>query len=280
MIMKTRLLALALAAFSAVANFAASPLGTFVYDFSVTNAPVWDLSGPLELNQQIIGVAGSGIQLSVPVTMDQSIKGRLDGSGFTTLTVDTNVITGRYRVEGKVYTAASKTKVKLTVRASGRDVIAGVTNTFKIVLVYKLELDPETQQLTGTVRGTARFSQLRGGRVHQDVTVALPAGNDGSWTLTLDLNSTTPPGGNAEITLPNGRFLPYAVRGKYSSSTDSTKLTLSGFGNSRGSKLTLRVAGTNALLTELRGRVFGQKLKHPASPPPSPNPGPGQAIGK
>jgi hypothetical protein len=274
--MKTRLLSLFLAVAAATGVHATPPLGSFVYDFTATNTPLWDLSGPLELNQQILAAAGTGIPLSIPVTVDQSIKGRLDGAGFTTVLVDTNAITARYRVEGKVYTAASKTKVKLNVRATGRDVIAGVTNTFKIVLVYQLELDPLTGQLTGTVRGHARFSQLLGGRVHQDLTVTLPAANDGSWTLTLNLNSTTPPGGNAAITLPNGRFLQYAVRGRHAASSDLTRYTLTGFGNSRGSQLTLRLFSTNAILTDLTGRVLGQKLRTPTpTAPPANDPPPG-----
>jgi len=267
--MKTRLFALALAAFGTVASFAASPIGTFIYDFNATNNPLWDLSGPLEFNQQIIGAVGSGIPLSVPINVDQNIKGRLEGSGFATLLVDTNPITARYRGEGKVYTASDKTKVKLNVRATGQDVISGVTNSFKIVLVYQLEIDPLTRTLAGTVRGTAKFSQLIGGKVHEDTTVDLPEGADGSWALTLDLNSTIPPGGNASIALPNGRFLQYSARGGYSASKDETRLSLKGFGNGDNSRLTLWLTSTNAILTDLRGRVFGQKLNEPvASTPP------------
>jgi len=256
---------MALAVFGAGAAFAASPIGTFIYDFSATNSPLWDVSGPLEFNQQIIGAVGSGIPLTVPITVDQSIKGRLEGDGFTTLLVDTNPITGRYRAEGKVFTAANRTKVKLNLRATGRGVIAGVTNNFKIVLVYQLEIDPLTGQLTGTVRGTAKFSKVIGGRVHEDIALALAPGNDGSWVLTLDLNSTTPPGGNASITLPNGRFLQYSTRGVYSASKDQTRLSLNGFGNGDASKLTVWLSSTNAILTDVKGRILGQKLNEPVS---------------
>jgi len=265
--MKTRLFGLALAAFGTVAALAASPIGTFTYDFNGTNNPIWDLSGALEFNQQIIGAVGSGIPLTVPITVDQNIKGRLEGSGFTTLLVDTNPITGRYRAEGKVYTASNRTKVKLNIRLTGRDVISGVTNSFKIVLVYQLEIDALTHQLSGTVRGTAKFSELIGGNVHEDTAVELPAGSDGSWVLTLDLNSTTPPGGNASIALPNGRFLQYSARGGYSTSKDETRLSLKGFGNGDNSRLTLWLSGTNAIMTDLRGRIFGQKLNEPVTPP-------------
>jgi hypothetical protein len=270
--MKTRLFALLLAVFGTAHSFAEAPTGTFVYDLNPTNLPLWDLSGQLDLQQNIIGVAAQGTPLQVPVTVDQNIKGRLAGAGFTTVLVDTNALNARYRVEGKVYTAASRTKVHLTVRASGRDLIGGITNTYKIVLVYKLELDAATNVLTGTVRGYARFSQVKGGKINQEISIPLPAENDGSWMLTLALNTATPPGGNAAITLPNGRFLQYAVRGRYSSSRDTTRLSLSGFGNSKGSKLTLYLSTTNAIITDLRGRVFGQKLNTALSTPPTPPP--------
>src|SRR5688572_6271240 len=122
MIMKTCLLALALTLCGTVGSIAAPPLGTFIYDFNATNNPIWDLSGPLELNQEIIGAAGSGIPLSMPITVDQSIKGRLAGSGYANVLVDTNIVNARYRVEGKIYTASTNTRVKLNVRATGRDV--------------------------------------------------------------------------------------------------------------------------------------------------------------
>jgi len=273
MLMKTRLFVLVLSLTGLIGSFAAPPLGTFYYDFSATNNPLWDLSGPLELNQQIIGAAGSSTALKVPITVDQSIKGRLDGSGFTTVLVDTNPVSAQYRLSGKIYTASSKTKVKLNVRATGRDVIAGVTNNFRIVLVYQLELDPLTQKLAGTVRGTAKFSALIDGRIHQETEVTLPASIDGSWVLKLDLNSSAPPGGNAEITLPNGRFLQYSVRGSHSESRDLTRLSLKGFVNSRGSKLSLLLSTTNAIITDLGGRVFGQKLGTKQSTPPPPHGG-------
>jgi hypothetical protein len=273
--MKTRLLALVFAVCGTAGSFAASPLGTFTYDFNATNNPLWDLSGPLVLNQQMIGAAGAGIPFIVPITVDQNIKGRLASSGYANVLVDTNVINGRYRVEGKVYTASARTKVKLNVRTTGRDVISGVTNNFKSVLVYHLEIYPLTQMLSGTVRGNARFSALPNGRIDQDIVVPLQAGNDGSWVLKLNLTSTTPPGGNAAITLPNGRFLQYSARGSYSESKDQTKLTLRGFGNSDGSKLSLRLATTNAILTDLGGRVLGQKLNEPVedTPPKPEEPG-------
>jgi hypothetical protein len=261
--MNTRLLSLVFAVLSTASTFATPPLGTFVYEFNATNNPVWDLSGPLDLNQEIIGTAGSTIPLGVPITLDQNVKGRLAGSGFTSVLVDTNVLTARYRVQGKVYTAANKTKVRFNVRATGRDIIAGVTNSFRILLVYQLELDPATRLLSGTVRGSAKFSALLNGRVHQETELTLPASIDGSWVLTLDLNSTTPPGGNAAITLANGRFLQYFVRGSHSESRDATRVGLRGFGNGLGSKLSLRLASTNAILTDLGGRILGQKLDYP-----------------
>lgn len=268
--MKTRLIALTLALATALSTFAGAPTGTFTYDLGVSNTPLWDLSGPLTLQQQIIGVAGQGIVLAVPVTLDQNNKGRVAGAGFTTITVDTNAVTARYTAEGKLFTAGNRTKLKLNVRATGRDVIAGVTNTFKIVLVYQLEVDAATNILTGAVHGTAKFSTLRGGKIDQDVVVPLPEDNDGRWTLTLNLTSATPPGGNAAITLPNGRFLQYAVRGSYKSSTDTTVLSLSGFGTSVGSKFSVRLLSTNAIITDLRGRALGQKLSTATQQTPTP----------
>jgi hypothetical protein len=177
-------------------------------------------------------------------------------------------VTGQYRASGKIFTASNRTKVKLNVRITGRDVIAGVTNSFRITLVYQLELDPITARLHGTVRGTAKFSQLIGGRVHESTEIALPAGNDGSWVLQVELSSATPPGGTATITLPNGRFLQYSARGSHSESRDRTKLVLRGFGSSQSTRLTLHLWTTNALLTDITGRIMGQKLNEPVRPAP------------
>jgi hypothetical protein len=258
--MKTRLLALALSAFTLANARADAPVGSFEYDLNSTNAPLWDLSGPLEFNQEIIAAAGAGVPMSLPLTVDQNIRGRIDGAGIAGITVGTNIVSARYRVDGKIYTASNRTKVKLNVRATGRDVISGVTNNFRILVVYQLIVNNTNRQLVGTARGTAKFSQLVDGRVRQVTAVQLPDGNDGSWVLKLDLNSAQPPGGNASITLPNGRFLQYAARGRYSASRDSTRMLLDGFGNAEGTKLYVNLGTTNAILTSLTGRVFGQKL--------------------
>jgi hypothetical protein len=95
----------------------------------------------------------------------------------------------------------------------------------------------------------------------QSVIFPLPNGNDGSWSLELDLTANVDMlTGTATITYVNGTTATFNVRGRHSPITDMSQLLLFGTGQNRGSFLQLTLAGPGQALEFMRGRVSGQFL--------------------
>lgn len=98
---------------------------------------------------------------------------------------------------------------------------------------------------------------------HSDpVEFPLEAGNDGSWSLALNINAD---GyflhGEATLTFANGKEARFSLRGRYSPGTDRSKLLLIGIGADRGSSLQITLEGSDGQsISLMRGRVAGQSV--------------------
>src|SRR5205085_8671072 len=103
-------------------------------------------------------------------------------------------------------------RVKLVVRLFGDDIIAGRQTQFSIVITYDLAVVEGALQ--GISRGRAKFSTLGTAIVRNtEVSIPLPAGVDGSWSLQLNFIPLKRLGGSGTITLSNGRVLPMRLTG-------------------------------------------------------------------
>jgi len=93
------------------------------------------------------------------------------------------------------------------------------------------------------------------------VTIALPAANDGSWTLDLALNRNLARlSGNAFLTFPNGDVFQFRARGSYLEQSQKASLVLSGAGANTGATLLLSITVPDMRIESMRGRVAGQKI--------------------
>jgi len=117
--------------------------------------------------------------------------------------------------------------------------------------------------MDGSARGSAKFGQLGSGKIRSDISVPLPAGTDGSWTLQMNIVTFSRLGGSAIIVLSNGRTLTLNLNGRYSSSLDESTVKMSGTGDSRGNNVTVTFVTSpeNSELLTLRGTVLGQTVK-------------------
>ena len=253
----TKRLLLPALAILAAANicFADAPNGLVSFSFH-TNAPVYDLTGSLQFDQEIIGSGAN--HLSYGVNVIQDARGRITGSGTTGVAVGNDFVAAEYTVQGRISASHGSTRVTLMVRLKGEDSFGGVSTPFSINIEYKLTINPNSGTMDGTARGSAKFGRLGGGKIRSDISVPLPAGADGSWTLQMNIVPFSRLGGSATIVLPNGRTLALNLSGTYSSATDESKVKLSGFGDSRGNNAT--VTFDSDLLT-LRGTVLGQTVR-------------------
>jgi hypothetical protein len=232
------------------------PSGVFSFFFD-TNTPVYDLTGSLQFDQTMSGAGGSELGLSYGINVTQDERGFITGSGMTAVAAGTDFVAAEYSAKGKISTRDGTTRVTLTVRLTGEDVFGGLLTPFRITVQYVLTLNPETGLLEGTARGTGRFGGLGSTRIRSDVSVPVPAGAGGSWTLIMNVVAFDRLSGTALVVLPNGRVLNFNLRGTYNSSTDQSNIRLSGTGVSRGNSLRLMFDSETLFL---QGKMFGQTI--------------------
>jgi hypothetical protein len=146
------------------------------------------------------------------------------------------------------------------VKINGRDIIAGRDTTFSINITYNLTISANGD-MSGSARGSARFSGLGSGRIQSSVTVPLPAGMDGSWGLQLNLLPLNRVSGSGLIVLSNGRTLSANVSGSYNSRTDKTKVQVTCINENRGSSVNVGFEDGGGVINSVSGNIFGQTVK-------------------
>jgi len=260
--MKSSLCALSAVLIGATICLGDVPSGQYEYTFDTNNAPLWDLSGEYELEQDIIGSAGQETPVKFVIIVEHDAKGRLIGAGSSEGMIGDSPVGGEYRVLGRVLSSSGGlVKVKLVVRYRGEGVIGGVPSGFRINVTHHLELNGLEQKLVGRAKGSAKFGNLANGPIRSESEVELEEDNDGHWTLGLEVIPVKKLGGNAIVALPSGRSLPFSLKVSYSESSDSSKLKLKGFGSSKGLNFTLRTSGEEMALDRIKGKALGQKIK-------------------
>jgi hypothetical protein len=245
--MKLRFLALVGLLWMGVAAGQA-PDGTYAYDFSPGAVPqLWSISGyypgpPLWMNLE-----------------DQDARGRLWAGG---------------KIVGSVAGNGKRTTVRLTFHTSYWEVsyfpVGGIA--VRQTRNLALAIDTNTLTMSGIHRNTETRVEVMlwqrralGTLVSREfVTVPLPEGNDGRWTLSLTM---IPNGdrlaGAASILFANGTALQLRLVGKYFPATGKSKLVLSGNGTDRGASLQITLASPGMNIESLRGRVGGQTIRFP-----------------
>ena len=104
------------------------------------------------------------------------------------------------------------TRAKLSIRWLVQDPAVAANGPLTISVQYNLEVSQGF--LNGTARGRAKFGKASSGSINASVSaVPLPAGVDGSWRVTMNVQ---PPGGSGSIVLPNGRSLQANLAGSFS----------------------------------------------------------------
>jgi hypothetical protein len=148
--------------------------------------------------------------------------------------------------------------------------------SFSGIIKEKLEIDPNTGMLVGTMSGSVHAS-FRGHSATQklpvtEVTTYLPYGMNGKWDLTLNVQTNgLRYTGDGEVRLANGRTVPLLATGTYSAKTDLSKLNIKNVGTNGIVKFGLVSTIENGQINieKLTGSAFGQKVKLVA-PTPAP----------
>jgi len=225
---------------------------TYTYDIAPGTGPLlWNVSGYY---------TGEPFWITL---YNQDAKGRV-WSGNTAV----GSVTGNGRV----------TRARFTLRDSYWETsyfIGGVTINRTRSLA--LTIDTNALAMSGLKRTTTKRVEvvlwqrrtLSTTVVDEFVTVPLPEGNDGRWTLTLNV---VPNGnklaGTAAIQFANGATLQFQLMGKRDPAKGKSKLVLVGAGQDKGASLQVTLGGSGMEIESLRGTVSGQAVRFPGGPAP------------
>jgi hypothetical protein len=252
---------------------AAQPAGQVVFYFDRTTIPVWDFSGPYQLDQPLEGAGDSVTDTSYSINISQSNSGKLTGAGTTILAIGDDYVAADYDVSGSVKTSQGFARATFTVRLQGQDVIKGQVRKFNFSFKYSVDIDYETLELVGTVKGNGSIQGIGSTSANSDFVTPLPPGVDGSWYVYMDILALSSLGGTGSINvasfvpndnppgMPVARSLPADLKGSYSSSTDLSKVNLKGINEGKGTKLSLKFYTGAGAPANMDGQVLGQKVK-------------------
>lgn len=274
MISKTTLLArvpllgaLMLGLLSFQESQAAAPDGAFAYGpFNQPAQAIWDLTGVYSIEQEILTEDFGYVDLVLTFFVVQDAKGKASGSGSTMIQmVQGNTVLeqsrGTYTVKGKVKSANGVTAADVAVKVTGEDVIFNGFRKFNITIRYKMVVDSQAGRLIGMSKGKASAAGVGAAPIDDAAFHPLPAGMDGSWTLTMNIQDDGKKlGGTANARLSNGLDVPLGLKGKYSAKTDQSKIQLFGEDAFKGTKFKILLQGGSAIIVDWNAKVLGQKL--------------------
>ena len=232
--------------------FALAPTGDFNYP--VTNLPLWDLSGQY---------TNASIANDLIVTeLEQAANGRISGIRSEVYTNGADQGVGAAYILGTVFAKPAMTGSRFHWNGSYSGTSRGVAFVSTLRARETFTIVPATLSVTDSYR---ERQCVVGGRcltTTNTITLPLPAGMDGNWTLnvkTIGVANTLT--GTAALTLSTGRILNYQLRGRYSPRSQNGVLILTGRNEPLGTFLVLSTHGPSLGLVKLRGRVLGQYLK-------------------
>ena len=240
------------------------PSGQFSLDFD-NSTPLIDMNGQFSVSDQIIGAADQPIALNFGVDITHAANGVLHGNGTALVQIgDADFVAAFPRASGRVSGGGGNpVRVFLTVNLRGQGRVAERDTIFNITVAYHLTFNPETGALEGASRGRATFSQLGGGRISSDaISVGLPGGGDGSWSVAMNVIPFKTLSGSAQITLSSGRSVNGALAGRFFEGSEISVLKFTGTNVDRGSATTFSfsvVEGGDQLET-VQGKILGQRV--------------------
>jgi hypothetical protein len=239
----------------------------FSFDFDNTT-PVIDMNGVFQVNDQIVGSSGVPVGLVYGVGINHDARGVLRGSGFNALQIGNDFLGATYRANGRVSGGGDNVQVFLAVTMRGEGPIASVNTRFSISVVYHLTFNPDTSQLEGSSRGRIVLAGIGQSRIFSDdISVSLPSGGDGSWTLNVTaiplnrmigsaqmlLSNGDPSGGRGVNALVSGHFEPNAI----------SVARMVGTNVDRGSSGIFSFSTTeegDVVLETIQARILGQRV--------------------
>jgi hypothetical protein len=252
-----------IAALAISCNFCfAQPSGQFSLDFDNTT-PLIDMNGDFSVADQIIGADSQTIPLNFAVGINHRSNGAILGAGGTIVFIGNDAVAAAYRASGRVSGGGDNLQVFLTVNLKGEGIVAGRNTKFSIVVAYRLIFSSDNGDLEGSSRGRANFAGLGGGTIRSDgISVGLPGGGDGSWSINMNVVPFKRLSGSAQIILSGGRPVNGALSGHFFEGSGFSVLRFAGTDSDRGTAATFSFTTTNegTNLETVHGKILGQRV--------------------
>jgi len=241
----------------------AQPSGEFSFDFD-NSTPLIDMTGDFQVADQIIGAGGQPVPLTFGVGLTHASSGALRGSSTALVQIGNDFVAARYHASGRVSGGGpNPIRVFLAVSLIGEGTVGGLDTHFKISVAYNLTFNAENGDLEGASRGHASLTRLGGGSINSgDLSVSLPGGGDGSWSIDMTVVPFRKLSGSAQIVLSGGRPVNGALAGRFFGGSGVSVLQFTGTNVDRGSSATFSITTTDAgpALETAHGKILGQRI--------------------
>ncbi len=232
------------------------PSGPVSFSFTNSTASVYDLTGSYQFDQQALAAGVTPLNLSLGFSVQQDATGLLRGSGVTNVLIGTNLVAAQYTVTGGISGGGTATRTRLSILWLVQDPAVAANGPLTISVQYNLQVSQGL--LNGMASGLAKFGKAGSRSINCSISaVPLPAGADGSWSVTLNVQ---PPGGSGSIVLPNGRSLQTSLASSFSARSGLGLVKLAGVGADRGSALSINYFPVTNAINSLSGKVLGQTV--------------------
>jgi hypothetical protein len=248
-----RIFVLLLCALAALVQ--AQPSGPLSFDFTSPSSALRDLSGTY---------AETNDGLAALVVVDHQPDGRLAGSIKMHYAESLMVLDATVPMRGRVSGVAGR---RVNGWMSGRGPFTGwfLVQPLRgtITMSFAQTFDAEHGTISGREFIRACLTDGRCKTLRTNSVFALPPGQNGAWSLALDLTTTNNRvAGTGAVMLAGGRTLDCNVRGSFNARSQLSTLRLTGTDPARRFALTLQLGPANEV-RRLRGSLLGQRLAAP-----------------
>ncbi len=200
--------------------------GSYSFDFT-GGIPLWDISG---------SYSGDIGPFSLNLSIAENPSGKLSGTG----TFNVEGLHGNVKsLSGKIMGSSNAPKVALKMRMSASGQLQGIHARVSLTANMHYKLDSANHELDHpTGSGSLTITDLTTGQTDSESgtfkrsdlsSMELPNDSTGAWNLSLTLtpngNSYT---GTATVQLSTGATADFTAKGTYNSSSDTSKITLTG----------------------------------------------------
>lgn len=246
------------------------PSGAITNLVSNPTNDLWDVTLDTKLNHVDTEIPRLHMIFDVDFTQDGG--GKLAGAGPTQVSlsymnkndvwVTLPPFPATYKVKGTVTSSKGIGKLSYTASIIGTNLMEGKDRKISGSVSDTVKLNAITGQVTGTstTKGSASGYGATSGKESFTYAVPVELGN-GSWTLVMNLvpELKNKMSGAATVTLATGQAYDFAITGTWAPKTWQSKLTLKGFGPSKGSTLSVTMVDND--VTIISGKVSGQTVK-------------------